>query len=84
MQIGNVVGRRSLRSSGIDWGLLRNKLIMLGIVLEIAFSWAILNFPPLQRFLGTGPVTWQVYALAWLGIPLLFLLDFTRKKILTA
>ena len=84
MQIGNVVGRRSQRFSGIDLGLFRNKLIMLGVAFEIAFSWAILYFPPLQEFLGTGPVTWQVYSLAWLGIPLLFLLDFARKKIVTA
>ena len=26
-----------------------------------------------------GPVAWHVYALAWLGIPLLFVLDFVRK-----
>jgi len=81
MQIGNVVGRRSLRNSGFDAGLLRNRLMLCGAALEIVFSWAILYFRPLQQFLGTGPVAWQIYALAWLGIPLLFLLDFARKKI---
>ncbi len=80
MQIGNVVGRRSLAFSGLDAGLIRNKLILLGVAVEIAFSWAILYFPPLQGFLKTGPVAWQIYALAWLGIPLLFLVDFARKK----
>ncbi|MEZ6129374.1 MAG: cation-transporting P-type ATPase [Planctomycetaceae bacterium] len=83
MQIGNVVGRRSLRYSGTDAGLFRNKLILLGMVVEIAISWAILYFPPLQTFLGTGPVGWHIYALAWLGIPLLFFLDLARKKALT-
>jgi sodium/potassium-transporting ATPase subunit alpha len=80
MQIGNVIGRRSLHSSGIDGGLLRNPLILSGVAVEVAFSWAILYFPPFQRFLGTGPVAWQIYALAWLGIPLLFFLDLLRKK----
>lgn len=84
MQIGNVVGRRSLRFSGTDAGLFRNKLILSGVAVEIAFSWAILYFAPLQRILGTGPVDWHIYALAWLGIPLLFFLDFARKKALTA
>lgn len=81
MQIGNVIGRRSMQFSGIDRGLFRNKLILLGVAVEIAFSWALLYFPPLQQFLGTGQVRWQIYALAWLGVPLLFLLDFARKKL---
>jgi sodium/potassium-transporting ATPase subunit alpha len=84
MQIGNVVGRRSLRFSGADAGLFRNRLILSGVAIEIAFSWAVLYFPPLQRFLGTGPVAWQTYALAWLGIPLLFLVDVARKKALSS
>ena len=45
------------------------------------FSWAILYFPPLNTVLGTGPVAWQVYAIAWAGIPLIFGLDYARKRI---
>ena len=82
MQIGNVIGRRSLRGSGLDAGLLRNHIMLLGVAVEIAFSWAVLYSPPVGRFLGTGPVAWQVYALAWLGIPLIFVLDLVRKRIL--
>ncbi len=70
MQIGNVVGRRSLRGSGLDRGLLGNRMLLLGMAAEVVFSWAILYFPPFQEFLRTGPVAWHVYALAWLGIPL--------------
>lgn len=84
MQIGNVVGRRSLRHSGFDAGLFRNKLILLGVAVEIVFSLAILYFPPLQKFLGTGSVPWPVYAVAWLGIPMLYCLDLGRKKVLSA
>jgi sodium/potassium-transporting ATPase subunit alpha len=81
MQIGNVAGRRSLTRSGLDQGLSANRLLLLGVTTEIIFSWAILYFPPVQKFLQTGTVTWQIYALAWLGIPLIFLIDYARKRI---
>ncbi len=82
MQVGNVVGRRSLRGSGLDRGLLSNRMLLLGVLFEMLFSWAILYFPPVQEFLRTGPVAWHIYSLAWLGIPLLFLLDYGRKTVL--
>jgi sodium/potassium-transporting ATPase subunit alpha len=84
MQVGNVIGRRSLRFSGFDTGLLRNRLILLGVAVEIGFSWAILHFQPAQEILGTGPVAWQWVALAGLGPVLLFVLDSARKKIMNA
>jgi sodium/potassium-transporting ATPase subunit alpha len=37
-----------------------------------------------QEVLRTGPVAAWVYALAWLGIPLLFALDAARKQVLRA
>jgi hypothetical protein len=46
-------------------------------------SWAILYAKPMQRILGTGPVTWHIYALAWLGIPLIYLIDLARKRVIT-
>jgi len=81
MQVGNVVGRRSQHHSGLDAGLWRNRLILLGVAVEVVFSWALLYFEPLQRFLATDRVPWHVYALAWLGIPLIFLLDLARKRL---
>lgn len=81
MQIGNVLGRRSLRGSGLDRGLLVNRLLLLGIGLEVVLSWAILYAPPVQRALQTGPVDWWIYALAWLGAPLLFVIDYARKRL---
>ena len=79
MQVGNVIGRRSLRGSGLDRGLLANRILLLGVATEILFSWMILYAPPVQAFLQTGPVAWQIYAFAWLGIPLIFGLDSIRK-----
>lgn len=84
MQIGNLIGRRSDRGSGLDRSLLNNKLILAGVSLEMLFSWAILYFEPLQRLLGTGPVSWRIYALAWLGIPLMFLADLARKRLIAS
>ena len=81
MQIGNLVGRRSRYGSGIDAGLIRNRLIVIGVSLEILFSWAGLYAEPVRRVLGTGPVDLDHYAVAWLGVPLIFGLDFVRKKI---
>ena len=81
MQVGNLASRRSVDGSGLDRGLLRNRLLVVGVALEILFSWAILFWAPLQAVLGTGPVPWRFYALAWLGVPLLFGLDLVRKRI---
>jgi sodium/potassium-transporting ATPase subunit alpha len=81
MQIGNVIARRSIGGSGLDRGLLRNGVILAGIVLELLFAWTILNVPAMQRVLGTAPVSWDVLALAALGIPLILGLDWLRKRI---
>lgn len=81
MQVGNFVGRRSATRSGLDRGLFTNPLILPGFAFEIAFSWATLYFPPLCNVLGTGPVPVHVYAMAWLGAPLIFLVDYVRKVV---
>ncbi|ADC62278.1 cation-translocating P-type ATPase [Allochromatium vinosum] len=79
MQVGNVIARRSEHGSGLDRGLFANRLILLGIAVEILLSWAVLYFEPIRSVLHTGPVELWVYALAWLGIPLVFGLDGVRK-----
>ncbi len=82
LQIGNLAGRRSRYGSGLDRGLLRNPLLVAGILIQIIFSWAVLYLPVVQKVLGTGPVSPQVYLAAWLGIPLLFGVDYLRKRLL--
>ncbi len=79
MQIGNLIGRRYEHRSGLDQGLFSNRLLLAGILIQIVFSWATLYFPPLQRVLQTGPVEPTVYGLAWLGIVLIFAVDYLRK-----
>jgi sodium/potassium-transporting ATPase subunit alpha len=84
MQIGNLVGRRSIRGSGIDKGLVTNRLFVLGVATEVVFSWSLLHWTPIQTVLGTGPVAPAIYLLACLGAPLIFVLDYARKKFLAS
>ncbi|MCJ7615036.1 MAG: cation transporting ATPase C-terminal domain-containing protein, partial [Desulfobacterales bacterium] len=81
MQIGNLLGRRFVYRSGLDMGIFKNKLIFFGIIIQVVFSWAVLYFPPAQKVLATGPVSMEIYFLAWFGIPLIFGLDYIRKKV---
>lgn len=81
MQIGNLFGRRSRFGSGLDRHAFANRLIVFGVVFEIVFSWAILYAPWVGTILGTGPVATEVYLTAWLGVPLIFGLDYIRKRV---
>lgn len=81
MQIGNLFGRRSRYGSGLDRDAFANRLIVLGVSFEIVFSWAILYVPAVGLILGTGPVATGVYLTAWLGVPLIFGLDYIRKRV---
>ncbi|MBN2331651.1 MAG: cation-transporting P-type ATPase [Deltaproteobacteria bacterium] len=83
MQIGNLVGRRSSMRSGLDRGLVRNRLLLAGIIVQMVFSWVVLYFPPAWKILGTGPVPYTTYLFAWCGIPLIFGLDYLRKKVIS-
>jgi sodium/potassium-transporting ATPase subunit alpha len=79
-QIGNLIGRRYETRSGLDGGLFRNPLFVVGVVLELAFAFSVLYWPPMSSALGTGPVAWWLVALAALGGPVLFLADYARKR----
>ncbi len=81
MQIGNLIGRRYTSRSGLDRGIYKNRLMLAGIVIQVVFSWALLYVPWLQKVLGTGPVHWTLYLLAWLGVPLIFGVDYFRKQL---
>lgn len=84
MQIGNLVGRRFARRSGLDLGIFKNRLMLLGIVIQVIFSWATLYFSPIQKILNTGPVPLSIYYLACFGIVLIFGSDYLRKRYLVA
>ncbi|MBZ0119685.1 MAG: cation-translocating P-type ATPase, partial [Sandaracinaceae bacterium] len=80
MQVGNYVGCRSSVRSGLDRGLFSNRLALIGFAIEIALSFMLLYVPEVASLLGAGPVPAHVYALAWLGAPLIFVLAYLRKR----
>ncbi len=84
MQIGNLIGRRYPKRSGLDRGIFTNRLMLAGIFIQVVFSWALLYVPWLQVVLGTGPVDISVYLAAWFGIPLIFGADYLRKRLFLA
>lgn len=81
MQVGNLFGRRSQYGSGLDRNAFKNRLLVAGVLFEIVFSYALLYIPAISSVLGTGPVPVEIYAIAWMGIPLIFGLDYIRKRI---
>jgi sodium/potassium-transporting ATPase subunit alpha len=80
-QVANLVGRRYEERSGLDRGLLRNPLLLIGVALELAFAFAVLYWAPVGAVLATGPVAPWLVALAALGAPILFLADLARKRL---
>ena len=56
-------------------------MIVVGILVQIVFSWAVLYWAPLQTVLATGPVDLEIYAFAWLGVPLIWGADYLRKRV---
>jgi sodium/potassium-transporting ATPase subunit alpha len=80
-QVANLVGRRYEERSGLDRGLLRNPLLLIGVALELAFAFAVLYWAPVGAVLATGPVAPWLVAVAALGAPILFLADLARKRL---
>ncbi len=80
-QMGNLIGRRYERRSGLDRGILRNPLFVIGLALELGFVAGVLYWPALHDALGTAPVAPWLVALASLGAPLLFSVDLVRKRL---
>lgn len=70
----------SRTGSGLNRGLFTKRLILLGVLMGVAFSWALLYLPGVQRMLGTGPVPLYIYGLAWLRASLIFGIDYLRKR----
>ncbi len=84
LQVGNLVGRRYTRRSGLDRGLLRNPFFVVGVAAELVFAWAVLYFPPLSAAIGTGPVSPKFVVLAAMGCPIFFALDLLAKRLVRA
>jgi magnesium-transporting ATPase (P-type) len=78
-QVGAVLACRTDRTSLFQIGLFSNRLVLLGILVELVLLGMLVYVPFLQRIFHTaplGPVEWA-YVFAW--TPVLFLADEARK-----
>ena len=80
MQVANLIGRRHGTDSGLDAGLLANRLCVAGIAMELLFVWAALAWPPMMRVLHTAtlPMGWVLLAMA--GAPVFFVADLLSRR----
>lgn len=83
-QIGNAFAQRTTRRSVFKVGLLSNRLLLVGIALEVALIIAGVHAPFLQRVFGTAPLLpneWLFVAAMW---PVLLIADELRKAVVRA
>jgi magnesium-transporting ATPase (P-type) len=78
-QVGNVFAQRSERVSIVRMGFGGNRLILLGIAVELLLIAAIVYLPPLQWVFETAPFAPAYWLLLVAFAPLLLLADELRK-----
>jgi magnesium-transporting ATPase (P-type) len=81
-QIGAVFGCRTERTSIFKIGFFTNKIILLGIVVELVLLCLLIYTPFLHVYFNTAPLGWREWAFLAIWAPLLFLADAQRKKFL--
>ena len=81
-QIGNVFAQRTERTSMLHIPLFSNRLLWVGIAVELLLVVAVIYAPPLQNVFGTAPfpAVYWLFLLAW--IPSLIVVDEIRKFLL--
>ena len=81
-QVGAVFGCRTDRQSVFRLGLFTNRLILVGIAVELALLALLVYVPFMQNIFNTAPIglAGWVFVFAW--TPVIFLLDEGRKAIL--
>jgi sodium/potassium-transporting ATPase subunit alpha len=80
MQIGNLFACRSEHTLRLNRDFFRNRLAVLGVVLEVLFAWAVVRFTPLQMVLETAPVAGHWFLLASLGVVILPAAEWLRRR----
>jgi magnesium-transporting ATPase (P-type) len=80
-QIGNVFACRTERESVFRAGLFANKLVLWGVVTEIAIITSLVYAPPLQTIFGLAPLTIKEWAFLLIFPPFLLLMEEGRKRI---
>ena len=80
-QIGNVFAQRTDRASLFTAKLPTNRLLWVGIAVELAVLLAITYLPPLQRVFGTAPIPLEGWLFLLPFLPALLVADEARKAI---
>lgn len=79
-QIGTVLCCRTTKSSLFSRSLVDNKLLLVGIFVELALLAAVMFVVPLQQIFGTRPLPLPVILFVAVWLPVFILLDEYRKK----
>ena len=80
MQIANVFSCRSERLSAFRIGVWSNRLILIGIAFELAFTAMFIYVPGLQSVFTTSGLGWRDWLLLFGFMVMIFLLEELRKK----
>lgn len=78
-QVGAVMGCRTVRNSVFKIGLFSNRLVLLGIGVELTLLSSLVYLPFLQGIFGTAPLDWWDWLFVFAWTPVIFLLDELRK-----
>jgi P-type Ca2+ transporter type 2C len=81
-QIGNLLAHRTERESIAAVGWTSNRLVYLGIAVELAVIAAIVYLPPLQRLVGTAAFPAWHWLVVLAAAPLLLVADEIRKAVI--
>jgi magnesium-transporting ATPase (P-type) len=81
-QVGAVFGCRTDRASIFRIGFFTNRLVLVGIVVELALLGLLIYIPFLQNTFNTAPIGLLEWGFVFAWTPVIFLLDELRKALL--
>jgi P-type Ca2+ transporter type 2C len=81
-QVGAVFGCRTERNSIVQVGFFTNKLVLIGIAVELLLLGLLVYVPLLQGIFNTAPLSLIDWLVVFTWAPLIFLLDEARKAML--
>jgi magnesium-transporting ATPase (P-type) len=81
-QIGNLFAERSETVSIFKIPFFKNRLIFIGILTELAVILLFVYAPVFNKFIGTGPFSFNYWPLLFATIPSLIITDEIRKLVL--
>jgi len=71
-QVGNVFACRTERHSVFSAGLFQNRLVIVGVVVEVLLLTILILVPPLARIFGLAPLAFEEWSLLLLFPPITF------------